>query len=733
MKTRIILISSLLIILAIRYGHSQTKLTREDYLKNIKDADEEVWNTYDATYKSWQERDPLMRPSTPPQISSYWARRDGLLYVVSGARKYAQRARKSLVESSWSDNYYTIMVLKQIKDSNVLSTTDLQLIEKKIVKSADEFVQSWAEWGAMNHCSNHIVNSLTATIEYLSHHPNVEKWRQKRDINLSANWGLWCIEDAQNYIPVWLKPMMQYAELAGREKEFYALPITRYYFDYLVQLMTPQGQIAEFGDGGIGQEGYEWDWVVSILEKGATVYRDGRMKWAAHQIFRTIQTMTAEGRVLADENLVEAYLWADDSVGEEVPTDGSRLVLEDYVGKKIAFRSSWDPGANYLFLNFLDDAPFGIDGKEHIINTINVETEKNHHGSADENAINLLMKDGSVLLCDGGYRETSSTGPSGEFRADSYHNKLLVRSGVTDSQMRLLPFLLDEGRYRFVKTKLMHFRTFKQVDISRTRLIDEERGYQWDRLVNYLKGHEWFVVFDIAKILKNGPFTLANIFYTQDIVDYDQNDRSWYDTRYNMLQNGVQNPDNARLLVYFPEGNSFRRGTEQVRRCYQTEWAIYTAKADTLNAGDIVVFATFLIPHSKDVDPKNIIASLKDIAIYHTKIGYGVKILTAEGYIQLNAMLDLEAEYLKENVRPRYNFESGRTEYGDLVTDARYCYLSKRKDRVFYSFFSASKLIFGGKPIFEAKGQMIGQDDGSYQKPGVPKWIAWEDEVQIKK
>jgi hypothetical protein len=206
--------------------------------------------------------------------------------------------------------------------------------------------------------------------------------------------------------------------------------------------MTPSGQIAEFGDGGMGPEGYEWDWVVSILEKGASMYRDGKMKWAAHRIF---QSMVLEGGVSGDENLVEAYLWADEAVPDEVPAGGSRQVLEDYVGKKIAFRSGWDSNATYLFLNYLEDAPFGIDGMEQIINSINVETEKNHHGHADENAICLLMKDSSVLLSDGGYRETASTGPDGEYRADTYHNKLVVRSGLADSQMRLLPFLLYGG------------------------------------------------------------------------------------------------------------------------------------------------------------------------------------------------------------------------------------------------------------------------------------------------
>ncbi len=69
-------------------------------------------------------------------------------------------------------------------------------------------------------------------------------------------------------------------------------------------------------------------------------------------------------------------LWADDSIEEEIPTDKSRLVLEDYVGKKVVFRSGWDRNATYLFLNYMDDAPFGIDGKEHLINSINVEAEK---------------------------------------------------------------------------------------------------------------------------------------------------------------------------------------------------------------------------------------------------------------------------------------------------------------------------------------------------------------------
>ena len=725
-------------------------VTKEDYLRVIKEANSKIWQIYETSLQTWKQSDSSVRGDQPMNPNIHWGRLDGFLYAVTGEKNYAERARQVLLEAPYYDNYYAILVLRQIEKSGVLTSEDLKIIDQRILEKAEQDVRSWAEWGTMNHCSD-IVNTLTAVMQRFPHHPDYPRWQQKRDVNLSANVGLWSIEDSQNYIPPWLKPIMQTAELEGWENKFYALPTTRYYFDYSVQLVAPSGQVVQFGDGGSGGE-YTWPWYVSVLEKGASVYRDGRMKWAAHQIFKTNVEGRGQAYIYAMKDLVEAYLWADDSVPEEIPTDKSRLVLEDYVGKKVVFRSGWDPNATYLFLNFLEDAPFGVDGKQHIINTINVEAEKNHHGHADENAIGLLMKDGAILLHESGYRETSSTGPDGEYRADTYHNRLVVRNGVADPQMRLLPFLLDGGQCRPVQTKLMHFRRFKEVDVSRTRLVNAETGYQWDRVVSYLKGKEWFVVFDIVKILKKGPYTLANLFFTQDILDYDQKDRSWYDTRYRTIATTMQsggfasvsasellnpsntfyfNPNTARLLMYFPDGASFRRGAEQTRRSYQTEYAVYTAKADSLKAGEILVFTTLLIPHPKTVPPKSIASTLANLVTYHSGNGYGIRIPGDEGYIQVNAMLDLEAEYLSENVRPRYNFESGRVSYGDLQTDARYSYLHKMKDRVSYSFISASKLVYDGKPIFEAPGQPFGQDDGSYQRWGVPKWVAWEDTVRI--
>lgn len=719
-------------------GYTQTTITKQDYIEAIKIAEEQSWDDYQNAIKEWEQGDPAERSSEPPKAGRHLVRMPALLYSVTKEEKYAEHAREAFLDMTYGDAYYNLAALEQIKESGIISKKDLEIIEQGMLESAERAVNYWVEWGAMNHATQSLVNNLAAAMTYFPDHPDYEKWKQKLDINVSASWGRWSIEDAQIYIPAWIKPMMEYAELMGLEEEYYANPMTKYYFDYLVQLVTPGGQIVEFGDGRFGR-GYTWDWMIAVLEKGASIYRDGKMKWAAHRLF---EAHYKESGHIPREHICEAVVWADESIPEQVPADGSRLVLEDYVGKKIVFRNGWDRNANYLFLNYMDDPPFGVDGKEQLITTINVEAEKNHHGHADENAIGLLMKDGCILLYESGYRETASTGPHGEFRADVFHNKLVVRNGLANPDDRMMPFLMDDGRYKFVNTKLMYFRCFKEVDVSRTRLTHDEMGYQWDRHINYLKEKEWFVIFDFVKILKNDEFTLANLFYTQNISGFDVDNPIWFDTYYSTIAAmpnlapyyaGDENKQNTRLLIYFPEGNSFRIGAEQLRNNSQTEWAVYSSKSDSFKAGDNLIFTTLLIPHPQKTEPQSIVNELSNMQIYHNGNGYGLKFPNDEGFMQINSMVDLEAEYLEKNIRPRYNFESGREEYGDLITDARYCYLHKNEKELFYSFFQASKLIFSGKTIFEAPSMSFGQDDGSYLRRGVPKWVAWEDRVELKK
>ena len=123
----------------------------------------------------------------------------------------------------------------------------------------------------------------------------------------------------------------------------------------------------------------------------------------------------------------DAFRWADDAIHAKPPVSLSQEVLEDVVGKKVAFRDGWEPTSTFLLLNYRDEGDGGILGRDYLRQTISVEEEKMHHGHADENSIALLMSGGSVLLHDGGYRPDLPSGPWGAWRADYFHNRVIAR------------------------------------------------------------------------------------------------------------------------------------------------------------------------------------------------------------------------------------------------------------------------------------------------------------------
>lgn len=93
-----------------------------------------------------------------------------------------------------------------------------------------------------------------------------------------------------------------------------------------------------------------------------------------------------------------------------------------------------------MLLNYNDEGETGWYYKEHLRNTLMVTAEKMHHGHADENSIIVLIKNGAFLLHDGSYREAL---PNGAYRADIYHNRLIVRKGRPMGQ-RLLTLLMTK-------------------------------------------------------------------------------------------------------------------------------------------------------------------------------------------------------------------------------------------------------------------------------------------------
>ena len=169
-------------------------------------------------------------------------------------------------------------------------------------------------------------------------------------------------------------------------------------------------------------------------------------------------------------------------------------------------------------MNYRDEGDGGRLGRDYLRQTLSVEEEKMHHGHADENSISLLMSGGSVLLHDGGYRPDLPSGQYGAWRADYFHNRVVARKDKRDKTQDIYEFLRGSGNYRRVRTQKIDFLNFKDVDVSRTRLIDDELGYEWDRIITWFKEKDFFVVVDGIKIKRPDYFTFTNLWHTRQIA-----------------------------------------------------------------------------------------------------------------------------------------------------------------------------------------------------------------------
>jgi len=685
--------------------------------------------------RDWESAPADRRSPEPRNMEGALAVVDSFLYEVTGKDEYAASAGQLLATSDYA-LYEYIRAYQAVCGSQELTDEMRGPIEAQIAQTATKFLEGHVEWGAMNHATNYIVDGLTAASRLLPDHPQAADWGQMAEKMLATSWGKWGIEDSHNYSPIWLMPLVQYVDITGR-REFFSLPTTLYYFHYYVQLLCPAGVITEFGDGG--WEG-SWERYVCLLERGAKEYGSGQMKWAARQVFEACQDIhvpLATGLVPTHNwplhfaaRLTDAYRWCDDAVPEAMPTDGSREVLEDAVGKKVVFRNGWEPDSTYMLLNYMDVPNFGVDGRDMLRTTIPVEAEKTHHGHADENTICMLMSRGALLLGESGYRETDTTGPAGEWRADTYHNRLVVRRGLADPQTRLLPFLLDEGRYRFVQTHSLHFHQLSSVDVSRTRLTDGEMGYRWDRIIVYLKELDLFVLFDVVKVLEEGDYTFADLLYSGRVLQAtDAFCRVRLDSMGTICT--LPNSEATDLLICYPECEGRRRGAEQVRRSHQNQVCVYQAASGHFAAGAHATFTTVLVPVGADQACEPVAASIQAIASEAGQPGVGVRIARDDGYVQVCAALDPEAAFLEENVRPRYSFESGRGQYGELETDARFTYLATAGSHLTYSLVEATRMVYAERELFAPPTIDMRQDDGTWMRPGMIRWRAWEGEATL--
>jgi len=728
---------------------------KSEYLQVIQRARDRLSAQYDSLLAQWKKSyvPTAFGGYAPPMFPVDLAELDAFLYQVTGNRSYAEEAVRAMVDYVGLRDLYPkefrtfrkeyqfglppitsffhlvrfIRAYLWVKDAD-MAPGHRRIIEGAIAESAD-YTFRYHEWGPMNRAILRAAG-LQAAARALPNHPNASRWSRLARRLAQSSWGKWTIEDAQIYNAVWLEGLLMYADLCDRT-DLWDSPVTRYYFRYFTRLLTPVGYIAHYGDNhGFWNQTLRY---AACLEKGASVYRDPEAKYAADVLFRTYinDPKSDKGRVFP---LINAYLWCDDSVPLQKPTSKSQEVLEDLFGKKIVFRSGWEPDDLFLLLNYRDGGKFGRIPKEYLITTIPIETEKPHHGHSDENSLGPFIYKGTVLLDYPTYFE----------RGDFYHNRIVARRQAPPSGYRLMPFLRQEENHHIVDTEKLHFYTFEEVEVSRTRLTDRERGYQWDRVVVYLKPDPLFVVFDGIKILEDGLFHFSNLWHTHRVVNADGH---WYETR--ILEVGDQpgrwvNPEDYTLIIYFPEGDTKREGVEALFTWSfvgRSRFVVYRSVTDSMKSGDRLAFTTVLIPFDRKGNPAERVRNISLLRPHGYPNGVGVRIEGPKGTRIVTVRLNLEMEVLPEEWRPRYTFESGKMEYTwtdakgrtqHFATDARFAYLRIQRGQVRYAFVEATRLILNQKELFSSfvNSFYTLQPDGKLYRSAREKWESWEDVVK---
>jgi len=725
---------------------------KQIYLAEIEKAVEKGWREYPQLIQEWKRtyKPSILWGYDAPAHPIYLASTLAFLYEVTKDRSYAVKTaqilesygdlRNVVPEDYWKtraeysnvrpaiSNFFFIApyvrAYLRIRNSDVLNATQRTKIERDLAGSID-FLFHFPEWGAHNRAILRAEAMMYGALA-MPNHPHAPRWKKMAGVIASDNVKDWEIEDASLYHPVWLLSLFSYAEVAQQEEVFRS-PIIMYYLKYFTKLIGPLGAVPEFGDAR-WDSGWEGLRFVPVFEKGAAVFKDPEMKWAARSVFQKSKESMDTLGILDAYSLSDAYRWLDERIQPQTPTTLSEAVLEDVVGKKIVFRNGWDEKSTYLLLNYRDEGEGGWLHREFLRQTISVEEEKMHHGSADENSICLLMSRGSVLLTDAGYRDALPSGAYGAWRQDYFHNRVVVRPEKKDRHQSLLEFVRNSGAYRSVRTQKIDFLSLQEVDMSRTRLIDDNLGYYSDRVIVYDKEEDIFVVIDAIKVLRSGYYTFANFWHTQHVL---KSGERYFDVatdslgRYSFSQN-------RSLLLYFPESAGKTISSEPIRRSHQDETAIYQTISSSYKAGDFEFFVTILIPHDRHEPLDRHLEKVKLVPVSASSQAIGLSIQRKRGVSTLGVKLDLEMDVARENIRPRYLYERGKVRYGDFESDAHFFFATLSEKAITYSASNLLKFLYRNNPLHEALPNTHGlQLDGAADRVGYVKWRWWEDTVPV--
>ncbi len=676
----------------------------------------------------------------PPHWFCNFAATCAFLYARTNEARFAEQAKNALMfYHHWKDNLPAdaaqgrpeyadgippmevvfqpvvfVPALQNIRSTLTSSELDIMV---DLLASSLKHIWHFPEWGGHNRAMLRAAG-LALAAQAFPEHADARRWASLADELAEESWGRWSLEDAMLYQPHWLRALFIYAEARGRQLELNDLAQPRLYLKAVTQYISPLGILPDFGDSHWVMDS-QWEWM-ACLEWGAAVYHDPVMKWAANRVYESRKEIIPDARAATVAAL--AWKWCDDRLPEHPPVNVNDA-LDDLVMKKIVWRTGWDAQAGYACLNYRDEGDYGRVARDYLRTTLAVTAEKMHHGHADEGSFSMLVKDGTLLLHESGYRESP---PDGIYRSAAYHNRLVWKHGTRPEGQGLVEFLRGDGRYQSVRTERLYQTHLGDVEFSRVRTTDEQEGVSWDRSVVFLPGLPCWIVVDSIQAIRTAFRTLSSLWWTTDILKKGE---QWFETHISHIQDW-QNRKEAALLVCIPSipHQSGLLSVEPFRRSFQNELALVQTWAGEHRVGHTINFVSVLWPHAYSDLDENRSKAVEVVQSLPRGNGIGVW-LRWQGEERLFATLnDLALGFGQEDVRPTYSFEQGKVDYGPLSSDAAFSYLRKNSQGHWAGLINGTILSLEGKVQYQALQNGMFQENRG-MLPGIPARFRWESDI----
>jgi len=410
-----------------RREYKPRKVTREDYIKLVQHVFTEKYSAY---YKKGREASVGMWGvfSALPAYALYKYTGDkqyletGLGFLQHGHEANA----KQTPAIHWPTQYRIVELY--LNDPTVPEKDKVWLREfiPRVIASVWEKSRP-EEWGAMNR-SLMWAEFLDIAAKLLPNSPHAPKWKAYAELNWQSWWPYrdhW--ENSSDYNA----GLIEYLSWAAwRDPKHLKDPEVAKLVEREMYEVTPAGAFPGYGDAN------PWNLSsyarIPLLERMATVTRDGRFKWAARRLFdyadRQMEDLFSWHLIYdgAASNCAWAYLYADDTVAEKQPVIKSRItrrkafeavpkddplraeLLQKHGITGVYLRMKEGTTLNKLILR-AGASPFAPAGM------IELCSDAGHHASTVPN-LNYLMCERSILLCDLGYTE----------RGPEYHNVVFI-------------------------------------------------------------------------------------------------------------------------------------------------------------------------------------------------------------------------------------------------------------------------------------------------------------------